>query len=86
MATTHCTMSQICLDYLNFDDFVSISQDQLDQDDCTQQEDKPYFLLNYAALNWAIHYVSQDSERAKDLWRAAKKSMQYIITTTKLLV
>ena len=51
MATAHCTMSQICLDYLNFDDFRSISADQLDQDDCTQQGDKPYSLLDYAALN-----------------------------------
>lgn len=72
MATAHCTMSQICLDYLNFDDFASISVDQLDQDDCIPQGDKPYSLLDYAALNWAIHYVSQDSERAKDSWSAAK--------------
>ena len=65
MATAHCTMSQICLDYLNFDDFASIFQDQLDPDDYTQRRDKYYF-LNYAALNWTVHYVSQDSERAKD--------------------
>ena len=71
MAMAHCTMSQVCLDYLNFDDFASISVDQLDHHDCPQQGDKPY-LLNYAALNWAIHYVSQDSERAKDSWSAAK--------------
>ena len=72
MATAHCTMSQICLDYLNFNNFASISVDQQDQDDFTQQGDKPYSLLDYAALNWAIHYVSQDSERAKDSWSAAK--------------
>ena len=72
MATAHCAMSQISINYLNFDDFASISVDQLDQDDCTQQGDKPYFLLNYAALNWAIHHVSQGSERAKDSWSAAK--------------
>ena len=71
MATAHCTMSQVCLDYLNFDDFASISVDQLDHDDCPQQGDKPY-LLNYAALNWAIHYISKDSKRAKDSWSAAK--------------
>ena len=70
MATAHCTASQICLDYLNFDDSASISVDQLDQDDCTQQRDKPYLLLDYAALN--IHYASEDSERAKDSWSAAK--------------
>lgn len=73
MATAHCTMSQICLDYLNFDDLGSISVDQLDQDDCTQQGDKPCSLLDYAALNWVFHYyVSQDSERAKDSLSAAK--------------
>ena len=71
MATAHGTMSQVCLDYLNFDDFASISVDQLDHDDCPQQGDKPY-LLNYAALNWAIHYVSKNSEQAKDSWSAAK--------------
>ena len=79
MATAHCTVSQICLDYLNFDDFASISVDQLDQDDCTQQGDKPYSLLDYAALNWAVHYVSQDSERAKDSWSAAKNLCNIIL-------
>jgi len=65
MAMAHGTVSQVCLDYLNLDDFASISQDQLDQDDCTQQGDKSYYLLDYAAINWAVHYISQDSERAK---------------------
>ena len=34
MVTAHGIMSQVCLDYLNFDDFASISVDQLDYDDC----------------------------------------------------
>ena len=80
MATAHGTMSQVCLDYLNFDDSTSISQDQLNQDDCTQQEDKSYSLLNYAALNWAIHYVSQESERAKDSSRAAKNLCNILLS------
>ena len=65
MATAHYTISQIYLDYLNFNNYASISVDQLNQDNCTQR-DKPYSLLDYAALNWAIHYISQDSERAND--------------------
>ncbi|SLM34065.1 P-loop containing nucleoside triphosphate hydrolase, partial [Lasallia pustulata] len=72
MATAHGTVSQVCLGYLNLDDFASISRGQLDQD-CTQQGDKAYCLLDYAALNWAVHYISQDSKRAKDSGRAAQK-------------
>ncbi|SLM34305.1 P-loop containing nucleoside triphosphate hydrolase [Lasallia pustulata] len=72
MATAHGTISQVCLDYLNLDDFASISQGQLDQDNGAQQGDKSYCLLDYAALNWAVHYISQDNKRAKDSWRAAQ--------------
>lgn len=57
MAAAHCIMSQICLDYLNFDDLASISVDQLDQDDSFQKRDKSCSLLSYAALNWAVHHV-----------------------------
>ncbi len=71
MATAHCTMSQICLDYLNFNDVASMFQDQLDKDHRTQQGNESYF-LNYTALNWPVHYVSQGSELAKDSWSAAK--------------
>ena len=71
MATAHSTMSQICLDYLNFDDLASKSADQLDEDGRTQQGDKHCF-LKYAALNWTVHYNSQDSERGKDSLSAAK--------------
>jgi len=72
IATAHDTISQVCLDYLNLDDFASTCQNQLDQNDCTQQGDKSYHLLDYAAINWAVHYISQDSERAKDSWKAAQ--------------
>ena len=68
MTTAHCTMFQICLDYLNLHDFA-IPVDQLDPDNPLQQRDE---LFKYAALNWAIHYVSQDSERVKDSCGAAK--------------
>ena len=61
-------MFQICLDYLNLDEFT-ISVDQLDPDSLFQQRDE---LFKYAALNWAIHYVSQDSERVKDSCGASK--------------
>ncbi len=75
MAMAHCTMSQICLDYLNFDDVASISMDLLhpepDLYEYTQRGFKPHF-FSYAALNWTVHYVSQDSERAKDSLSAAK--------------
>ena len=82
MATAHCTTSQICLDYLNFDDFANMSVDQLDPEMYPQlyqpiynrftgQRYELYFFM-YAALNWNVHYVSQDSERAKDSLSAAK--------------
>jgi hypothetical protein len=71
MATAHGTISQICVAYLNFDDFASTPQDHSSQDGFTQQ-DKGYNLVDYAALHWVAHYTSQPSESAKDAQKAAQ--------------
>ena len=71
MATAHGTISQICLTYLNFDDFARMPQN--DSRRYRQREDETYPLLEYAAINWAAHYAFQPSEVAKDTQKAAQK-------------
>ncbi|MCJ1264872.1 hypothetical protein MMC22_004747 [Lobaria immixta] len=79
MATAHGTMSQICLHYLNLQDFASIPQVQLDQDSDVQSTRKDYLFLHYAAQEWPVHYTSQDGELAQSSRKAAgmlcKKSL-----------
>ena len=72
MATAHGKISQICLAYLNFDDFAGTPQNHSSQNSYAR-EDKCYHLLNYAAVNWAAHYSSQPSEFAKNAQKAAQK-------------
>ena len=55
MAAAHGTISQICLDYLTFQDVASSHQSR--KDEC--------YLLDYAAKYWATHYRSQPAERAQ---------------------
>ena len=73
MDSANCTMSQVCLKYLNLNDFARVPQDQLNSEDRAKQENTSYFLLDYAALNWAAHYISQDNKQAKDPLRDAQK-------------
>ena len=72
MATAHSTISQICLAYLNFDDFAGTPQNHSSQNSYAR-EDECYHLLHYAAVNWAAHYSSQPSEFAKNAQKAAQK-------------
>lgn len=64
MAAAHGTMSRICLDYLNFQDIASFHQSQLGQGGYAESTNE-YYLLDYAANNWATHYTSQPAELAK---------------------
>ena len=73
IATAHGTISQICLAYLNFDDFAGTLQNHSSQNSYAQREDECYHLLDYAAVNWAAHYSSQPSEFAKNAQKAAQK-------------
>ena len=68
VATAHGTMSQICLNYLNLDGLTGISQTEVID---VQERGNKYHLLNYAAVNWSVHYTSQDEKRASDSWKAA---------------
>ncbi len=72
MATAHGTISQICLTYLNFDEFASTPQDHFSQNGFTQRKDISYNFLDYAAINWVAHYTSQPSEFAKYAQKAAQ--------------
>ena len=73
MATAQGKISQICLAYLNFDDFAGTPQSHSSQNSYAQREDECYHLLDYAAVNWAAHYSSQPSEFAKNAQKAAQK-------------
>ncbi|KAL9133666.1 MAG: hypothetical protein Q9175_005155 [Cornicularia normoerica] len=50
MAAAHSITSQVCLEYLNFDDFASTPH--LSQNAYTQLNDEVFHLFDYAALNW----------------------------------
>ena len=71
MATAHGTIFQICFDYLNLHEFVGIPQTEIRDMLFFHERGNEYHLLHYAALNWPVHYTSQDEERASDSWRAA---------------
>ena len=71
MATAHSTIFQICFDYLNFDEFVGIPQAEIWDEDCLQERGNSYCLLNYAAVNWPVHYISQGEQRAAESRKAA---------------
>ena len=73
MAAAQGILSQVCVTYLNFDDFASKRRGHLTQQGHTQQEDEDFHLFKYAALNWSAHYVSQSSELAKDSRGAARR-------------
>ena len=64
MAAAHGTMSQICLDYLQFPDIPSTHLSQLHPNTQTH-------LLDYAAKNWVTHYASQNAELAVVSQKAA---------------
>jgi len=68
----HGTISQVCLDYLNLNDFAGVPPSRLNPDDDRQQRNQLY-LLEYTALNWAVHYTSQDNRGAKDSRKAAQR-------------
>lgn len=70
MAAAHSTMSRICLDYLDFQDVASIHESHLGQGGHAESRNE-CFLLNYAAINWPIHYTSQPAELVKDALIAA---------------
>lgn len=72
MAAAHGTMSRICLDYLNFQDIASFHQSQLGQGGYAESTNECY-LLDYAANNWATHYISQPTELAKASQQAAMR-------------
>ena len=71
MASAHGTISQVCLDYLSLDELAGIPQEEIDDLSCAQERGNKYHLLNYAAVNWPVHYISQGEERAADSWKAA---------------
>lgn len=71
LATAHSTMFKICLRYLNFDEFAdpinrvkTSDQYQYNREiyNQTQERRELYPLFDYAALNWATHYHSQDEK------------------------
>ncbi|MCJ1423388.1 hypothetical protein MMC29_001271 [Sticta canariensis] len=64
MAMAHSAISKICLVYLDFDDFASLSSDK---------DNEGYPFLDYAAKNWPVHYRFQHSESAKDLQKTAQR-------------
>lgn len=67
IATAHGTISKVCVDYLNFDEFATAGN--LDQDD---RDKEIYLLLKYTAPNWPVHYTSQPRRSAKDSRKAAQ--------------
>ena len=73
IAAAHGTMSQICLTYLQFQDFASRDQSQLGHLYRYYEFAKEHHLLDYAANHWANHYNSQPTEVAKASLDAAKK-------------
>lgn len=80
LATAHSTMSKVCLDYLNFDEFhIPISTKEFkNRIRCHniggfEGKNESYPLFEYAAGSWAAHYNSQTSESAKELLTAALK-------------
>ena len=71
LPTAHGTIFQVCSDYLNLDELVGIPQTEISETYYVQERDNNYHLLDYAALNWPVHYTSQGEERASDSWKAA---------------
>lgn len=88
LATTHGTMSKICLCYLQFDDFAEpihhnepqnsyqYSQETHHQ---TEARNKFYPLFDYAALNWMTHYNSQHSGSAKESLASAQTLCNHLL-------
>lgn len=81
IAMAHSTISQVCLDYLTLDDLASIPQDRLGQDGRSGKRDRRFRFCDYAALNWVVHYTSQDSERAKTTRKAARRLSSRVTVT-----
>ena len=61
IAAAHVTMSQICFDYLQFQDVASIDESQYDRHSYRKLKEK-YHLVHYAARYWDTHYSSQPTE------------------------
>lgn len=73
MATAHGTISQICLYYLNLEDFASIRRKQRSQHSGAQSIRKEYPFLHYAAKEWSVRYTFQRGELARGSRNAAGK-------------
>ena len=72
LAAAHGTMSQICLNYLHFQEFASIDESQLNPFSYDKLAEE-YNLLDYAANHWATHYKFQPSDVAKASLNVAMK-------------
>ena len=71
IATAHGRISQVCIDYLSFNDLCSVDDESRWKNDF-RWEDESLRLFKYAALNWPDHYNLQSSELAKDSRKAAQ--------------
>ena len=67
----HGLISQICLHYLNLQEFTRIHPQKLDWYKGAEKIKEIYPFLTYAAEEWPVHYTSQDSELAQSSREAA---------------
>ncbi|MCJ1260613.1 hypothetical protein MMC22_000475 [Lobaria immixta] len=71
MNMAHGLISQICLHYLNLQEFTRIHPQKLDWYEGVKKIKEMYPFLTYAAEEWPVHYTSQDSELAQSSREAA---------------
>ena len=64
MAAAHGTMSQICLNYLHFQEVASIDESQLNRSGYDKLVE--YNLLDYAANHWANHWATHYNSQPTD--------------------